>query len=171
MKWLKRYDLPNIDGLEGWATIVLTSDGALMAVSDYGSYGFRWCAHGYDDFRKFLLRPERDHDYFLSKLSRRDCWDDEGTLANVKRVILEGRRHGGWSAERAREEWDLLAQHNDFFSREDFTFWYERTSIDCAYELARVVSPPDARAFVTRTLPRLARVLAAELAAERGAAA
>ena len=166
-KWTKRYDLHSEQG-EGWAVIFVTSDGFLSAVTDYGSYGYLWTHHGYDDFRKFLLRLERDPDYLLSKLSQKDTWDGHGVCEQVKRTILEGRRSGSqrWTAARAREEWDLIERFDSFWSAEDFSRWLDNTSIDDAWEFGRRVYPPNARAFVTKTLPRLAKLLAAELAAE-----
>lgn len=169
-KWLHRYDLPNENG-EGWAVIFVTSDGFLSAVTDYGSYGYFWSHHGCSDFRKFLLRPERDPDYLLSKLSERNCWDGHATCQSVKRAIIELRRDGTWTSDEAREEWDLIVDDCDsFYTSEDFGRWLEQTKMSEAWEYGRRVFPPAARAFVTKTLPRLAKLLEDELQREQLAA-
>lgn len=165
MTWLRRYNLPSERG-EGWAIIVLGSDGFFAAVSDFGNYAFRWGCPGVADFRKFMLDPEPS--YMLSKLSRRDVWDGEATARGVRQHIIKMRREGDMDAARAREEFDLVKQHEGLDSREAFALWYQETDIADAHEFAVVSYPGDAHAFVTKTLVRLAAVLRAELEAELG---
>ncbi len=47
--------------------IVLTSDGAFMAITDYGNFNFAWRAYGNDDFREFICRI--DVHYFAGKIA------------------------------------------------------------------------------------------------------
>jgi hypothetical protein len=101
---LWRYHLPNING-EGWAIIVIGSDGFFSAVSDYGNYGYFWSHHGCADIREFFLRAAVEWDYFRRKLSPEEDYDSEKTYQNIRSCILDGRRGGG---RRAREEWDRL---------------------------------------------------------------
>lgn len=170
---LRRYYLPNSDPLEGWAIIVLGSDGFFSAVSDYGNYAFLWTHHGCDDFREFLLRAERDWDYFLRKLSPEQTYDGEKTVRAIRREILEARRNGRISKRMARLEWDLLEECEAGLEYETgFAHWYGQTDLDDeAFGLRRVSHDSNAIAFVRKTMPRLAEVLRAELEAERAAAA
>lgn len=41
---------------QGWGIFLLTSDGMLAVVSDYGNYAFRWSAFGEGDFRHFVMK-------------------------------------------------------------------------------------------------------------------
>lgn len=47
--------------------IVLTSDGAFMAITDYGNFNFAWRAYGKEDFREFICRL--DVHYFAGKIA------------------------------------------------------------------------------------------------------
>lgn len=47
--------------------IVLTSDGAFMAITDYGNFNFAWRAYGKGDFREFICRL--DTSYFAGKMA------------------------------------------------------------------------------------------------------
>ena len=166
---LKRYDLPSINGLEGWATIVLGADGFFAAVTDYGNYAYRWCATGEVDFRNFILRIGGD--YLLGKVSSEDVYDDEATERLIKKHILEHRKEGWYSKERARKEWDHLVACGVADNGEiGFHQWYEGTEIGDAYEMRVDVYPRDASAFAEKTLPRLKDAIRAELAAEKVAA-
>jgi hypothetical protein len=166
--WLKRYDLRI--GHYDWASVVIGSDGFFAACSSWGGYAYRWGAMGCADAREFFLDKEyaRYPDYILSKLcGARDVYDGDATCANVKRAIIEARRHGPRSAEWARREWDLLREHGNLESREDYALWYQETRIDDAYEHAAYVYPNQAQGFVRNVMPVLADAIRAELAAEK----
>ncbi|MBF0759524.1 hypothetical protein IR148_00515 [Dysgonomonas mossii] len=47
--------------------IVLTSDGAFMAITDYGNFSFAWRSYGSGDFREFICRLNTD--YFAGKMA------------------------------------------------------------------------------------------------------
>lgn len=62
----KSYTLRTENG--GWlGQIVLTSDGAFMAITDYGNFNFAWRAYGNGDFREFICRL--DTSYFAGKMA------------------------------------------------------------------------------------------------------
>lgn len=158
-----RYSIPSERG-NGWAIAFVDSIGCFSVLSDYGDYGYRWPQAGWGpgDFRRFLLQC--NDDYILRKLARRDHYDGEATLRNVKDVILQNRRSLEWSADRAREEWSLLRTYDDLERREDFARWYDSTRIDCAYEHARVTFDPSALAFMTKVWPRITAAIREDLA-------
>lgn len=61
----RNYNLRTENG--SWlGQVVLTSDGAFMALTDWGNFNFAWRSHGEEDFRKFIIRVEVD--YFASKM-------------------------------------------------------------------------------------------------------
>lgn len=47
--------------------IVITSDGAFMAITDYGNFNFAWRAYGNEDFRGFIC--QLDVHYFAGKIA------------------------------------------------------------------------------------------------------
>lgn len=161
-----RYHLPNDQSLEGWAICFLDSTGCFSVLSDWGNYGYRWSANGWGpgDFRAFFVRC--DDSYVIRKIARSDEYKPAETLLRVKRRILEGRRSGGWTRERAREEWDILDGYEDLHRPEDFARWYDHTKIDCAYDLAVYDFSGQAQAFMKRVMPRLRERIRADLAAE-----
>lgn len=166
---LWHYRLPSING-EGWAEIVLSSDGFFAAVSDWGNYAFIWRNPGVDDFRKFFLRVPENWDYFAGKLAPEDTrgkeYDGEATLRAVKDEILEARKSGAWDAVHAREEWTLLSEYEDLAERGDFDDWSRQTTIDRPWEYGRMRWDHHLKTFCTVTLARLAETIRAELARE-----
>jgi hypothetical protein len=164
---LWRYHLPSENG-EGWAIIVIGSDGFFSAVSDYGSYGYFWSHHGCKDVRQFFLRAPRNWDYFLGKLAPKPWgFDGPATYKAIRECILEGRRRGGWDRMRARTEWDALKESGlENGHLYEYYQWGECTRIDCFYELGVYSPPGDAVAFCKETLGRLALVIRDELHAE-----
>lgn len=61
----KSYTLRTKDGY--WlGQVVLTSDGAFMAITDYGNFNFAWRSHGEEDFRDFMIRINQE--YFAGKM-------------------------------------------------------------------------------------------------------
>ncbi len=164
---LRRYVLPSVKG-DGWAVIVLGSDGFFAAVSAHGNYAHLWSHHGCADAREFFARADRDWDYFVNKLSPRP-WtlDGEKTHQRIAQFILTARRHDDFSARLAREEWQLL-QASDIRDTGEagFADWHRQTKIWDAAEYAVYSPPSDVVAFCRQTLPRWAAMLQAELAAE-----
>lgn len=161
-----RYDLPSIKA-EGWAIIMLTSDGFFAAVSDFGNYAFRWTSWGWTswgprDFREFMLGI--GDDYLLSKIASQ-VYDGAATESAIRRDILSERRKRNMDRERAREEWDLLDVH-DLSHEFGFYEWAGETSFDDAPSYACHRYDGDARSFAEKTMPRLREAIRAQMAAD-----
>jgi len=165
-----RYVIPSDEHREGWGVLILDSTGYFSAVSDYGNYAYLWNAHGTDDFRKFAIRLERDWDYAATKLGGYDKnhrLDVEATAKQIKRAVLEGRRSRRFSAEEARQEWDE-ARDLDVGNITPEQ-WYERTALGDATEYWCYRRDSDLEAFCKKLLPRLSKIIATEMAAEKPA--
>lgn len=162
-----RYSLPSI-AHEGWAIIVIGSDGFFAAVSDYGNYAYLWTHPGLQsgqDMRSFFLKL--NWQYFMTKLyGSPDKYNPTATLKEVKLAIIEGRRHSGWSPHKARREWDALESNSYLESEYDFESWVGHASMDEAYEFRVNGWPADAQAFGEKILPRLQQAIREELAQE-----
>lgn len=169
-----RYTLPNIKW-EGWAIVLLTSDGVFTAVSDWGNYAFVWSSFGGRDFREFLLSAEKDTDYFIKKLQHGgdgpgDVYDGEGTARSLRQLICRLRRSRDLSAVQAREDWDLI-DHREV-EDSDYHFWrfLEDTSLDTSdlHEFIHYKRNPQAKAFVEKILVgRLCPIFREELELEK----
>lgn len=163
----------------GWAVIHMDSTGIFSAVSDWGSFGHWWSHHGHKDFREFFLGKDfaKWPDYCAGKFSSRRVYDEAETFQNIRRRILEGRRSGWLSEERARKEWDhfvevACGQHLcswedvDTISEWDFRTWWEGTGLSDASECASYGADPQATGFVRNILPLLAEEVYWDLMAE-----
>jgi hypothetical protein len=166
---LRRYALPSING-EGWAVVVLGSDGYFSTVSDWGNYAYWWGSHGREDFREFVIGLAGSIDYAVGKLSPgRHTYDGPKTLASVKESICQLRRDGSLSREEARHEWDLLDRYDLEDSEGDLARWMDHTQLIEAWGYAVYSRDSNAVGYAKHVLPRLAEVLKAELEAERAA--
>ena len=168
---LWRYYLPSAKG-EGWAIFVLGSDGYFSAVSDYGNYAYLWSAHGCDDFREFLLRADRDWDYFVNKLfmGRKKEYDGEATLKGIKEYLWERMGDGSIDKTEYDEQEALLSDCNDLECEEDFRAWLDKVDwdkISDPYEYRCECYPPDVLAFVQKAMVRLIPLLNADLEKEK----
>ena len=156
------------DQFSGWAIVFVDSLGTFSSVGDYGNFGHKWPSNGFGEcFRTFLLGC--DADYIRRKLCHDTDYDGRATCAAIKEEILRARRAGGMTRERAREEWDLLAKHDDVYSEYDLILWSQNSTIDPS-EISRRAPPPGVLAFCTKTLPRLKDLIRSQLeqeAAER----
>ena len=155
-----RYDLESING-SGWATVLLTGDGGLFAVSDWGNYAYRWTSHGCRDFREFLLDPLRKQDYLLSKLCERKQYNAERTIAAVRAALKEGVID---STDQRRAEYELI-KDGLLDSEAGFLSWCGQTSICEPHDYRVEDYSPQAVSFVRETLVRLAPLLKADLEA------
>lgn len=166
-----RYVLQSIKG-EGWAKVILASDGYFSACSDYGNYAFIWTHPGME-FRRFVAQLVGQSDYVVKKLcsGRADMheYDGEATACDIRKTILEARRCRAWSKERARREWDLVSDMEVEDFREGFARWYDHTQIDEAYEYMRERPNAQCMAFCEHVMPRLAAAIREELAQEDSA--
>lgn len=157
---LRRYVIPSQKG-EGWAIIVIGSDGYFSTVSDYGNYAYRWTNPGCE-FRKFLVGVNAG--YLIGKLhGRPDEYDGDETTKAIREEIVRRRRDGTWTREEAREEWNLTSGLDSIV---DFAFWWQKTRIEDAHEFQRNSVPSEVVAFANRAWPRFVEMLKAELAAE-----
>ena len=166
---LWRYTIPSVER-EGWAIVVIGSDGFCSAVSDWGNYSFRWTATGCADFRDFVLRAQSSPAYWINKLGGDDVYDAAATEAEVKDYIEDPDSFGSTKSAKARRAREIeLLQDSDLRRPEGFDRWLEQTGLDDAWEYRREKPDPHATAFVTRAMPRICALIQAELAAERGA--
>jgi hypothetical protein len=164
-KQLRRYSLRTERGR--WlAEVVISDDGYFSTVSDYGNYVYFWGSAGVC-FRSFLA--QLDASYLLGKLSPKMEYDAPGTLKEIKSHILSERKFGWMDREKARKEWDLLAEHNDLRDPEDFSSWVRDTEFSDAWEMGCERHAPQASAFAERVWPIFAVALRAEVNAEREA--
>ena len=85
---LHRYALPSVKG-EGWAIVVLGSDGYFSAVSDWGNYAYIW-THPGCEFRRFLVGC--DAHYFWTKIMhgrKARVFDEERTRFNIGKRLWD----------------------------------------------------------------------------------
>lgn len=160
---LWRYYLPSENG-EGWAEIVIGSNGFFAAVSDYGDYAYAWRHHGCDDVRKFFVRAARDWDYFARKLGgeRIKRYDGVATREGIRKAILESRRTGDFDREDARREWRLAGVEIER-SEHAFVEWVTTTIFCEPWEFRCDRVEPSLEAFCKRTMARLAAAIRAQL--------
>lgn len=163
LDWIERYELRSTrETHEGWAILHVDSAGFLGVVSDYGNYAYHWSSFG-GDFKKFLM--QLGWDYLYGKLMQgRDAkiYDGEATLRSIQKHILELRREGRLTAERAREEWDLAKDSEiDHRFSDGYSLWHRETQLDDAHELYETMCEPQCRAFCEKVWPRFVEALAA----------
>lgn len=160
-----QYTLDYVNG-EGWAIIILREDGFLSAVSDFGNYAYRWPNHGRSDFREFLLRAERDWDYFAKKLNPNRHLDSEASLNKLREELLRLRRTKGISKKAAQETLYLINGYSEDWE-----------GLVRDPEIAEVIQEPwrfavmrlcsDVVSFCKIILPRLSEVLRKQLLEEK----
>ncbi len=153
---------------QSWgAVIYIDSSGVFAAFSDYGTYGYRWSNPGHDDIRDFYARSRDDWDYFLNKFCPQRHFDVDGTIKAIRERICNLRRAGRLTAAEAREEWELTSFDTEV---EAHVNWYSKTQLEDAHDCARSRHDQQAVMFCKTLLPEFARMLQAELAAERAQA-
>jgi len=170
---LYRYYLPS-EKCEGWAEIVVGSNGFFAAVSDYGNYSFRWTSFGDRDFRDFLLRL--DGDYVRSKLDPSTVFDAEATEKACRLLVGKCYKHQGNPGGTMDKDdvVDALEMLHSVRCQEEWGQWVEEWSTplykfneepwrDCLCEKPR----PAIMAFVERTLPRLKDAIRSEMEMEK----
>jgi hypothetical protein len=152
----------------GWYIAFMDNYGSLSILSDYGNYGYRWGSFGAiekDGFLRFLTGC--DDSYILGKLAQgRSEYQDEPTLAAVKRKIIEYRRDRTLSKEQAREEWDLLREeYENLYTEFDYSRWAMRYGNELfnPEEFAVYEKPQQAQAFVKNVWPRLIAAIKKDL--------
>jgi hypothetical protein len=112
----------------GWAFFYLhefPNGGTLGIVSDWGNYSHMWGATGVKSLKHFLATCHAE--YIVNKLSYekgrefREQFDNEKTLINFKKRILEDRRDDRIDREEARDLWNDLVDWSPDGSAEE---WY-----------------------------------------------
>lgn len=156
-------------GTRTWGRFFLTSDGSLTIQSDYGNYAY-WWTHPGCEIRRFLCRDGED-DYIANKFSEgeRVC-DDDASVRNVKREILRLRREGTLSRDQARDEWDLLREHDELSDQVARTRWHDETRlgehIGMVSELFVYVLPYKLQGFMRVLWPAFVEALEREMREE-----
>lgn len=134
---------------------LLTSDGMLAVVSDYGNYAFRWTHFG-TDFKRFVT--ELSEDYLLGKLCPKEYrFDRAATERAIQREICTLRRGRHIAKEHARCEYERVGYLDD-----GFAVWLEHTSLGEAWEYEQKDFSADARAFYRVLFTRLVALIRAE---------
>lgn len=104
---IERYDIRTGNGWD-WAVVCISKTGLFMVESSYGNYAHWWSNHGRETFKHFILELERDPHYVMSKFGRRDSFELEPTIKEMKRQLLEYRRQGNWTKEDTRYAYDTI---------------------------------------------------------------
>lgn len=168
---LWRYYIPS-QKLEGWAIFVLGSDGYFSAVSDYGNYAFLWTHHGCKDFREFLLRADRDWDYFANKLSDGNrVYDGENTIKRIRERISEKFNSGEITEAGVKTQlWLIEHEYSVEDFEDDFRRWCEdrMNCIEEPWEMRCEDFDVQLKAFVKKAMVRLIPLLKKDLEAEYG---
>jgi len=161
------YKIQSTKAGEGWAHVMIREDGFFATVSDYGNYAYWWTSTGKKDVREFFLRAERDWDYFARKLRPERQINKEGSFNAVLLDILKERSHGELSKAEARERYNHVKEYSgdddwEGFLRDDDThkFWEEPWNFGVS-ELS-----PDVVNYAQKILPKVAKLIEAELQAE-----
>jgi hypothetical protein len=87
------------------------ASGLVMAESAWGTYSYYW-PPAYRDSNLFAFLASLDFDYFMGKAARQP-WrelDEERTFAHHQRAIVDERRSGDLTRERARILWEALTR-------------------------------------------------------------
>lgn len=167
---LWRYSLPSVNH-SGWAIFVLGSDGYFSAVSDFGNYAFLWRAHGCSDFREFLLRAERDSDYFIGKLSPGEVYDGDETMKEIKKGLQEALESKEITREAMEQELRTIEDEYCIESDEEaFNVWASETKLldpHTVYGFRCERHPSDVQRFVKEAMVRLQPLLVADLEKEK----
>jgi hypothetical protein len=95
----------------GWADITIRQwkgGGSISVQSDWGSYNNIWTASGERDFRQFLCCL--DYGYFMTKCHPSFGYEDdwEATAKELLKRVLQDRRDGDLTVEKAREIYDAI---------------------------------------------------------------
>jgi hypothetical protein len=155
------YRIPNDRPGEGWARVVLTSDGMFSAVSDWGHYAYLWTHPGVRDFREFFLNAESEWGYFAKKLRPEKILNEKASWDNLKRDLLERRRSKSLTKEKARDAWETMKLYSSW---DEYLYSSACAEVfDEPWEFSVRELHPDVVSFAKRVLPRLAAMVSQEL--------
>lgn len=162
-----RYDLGPDETRGGWGAAILTSDGLFAAATDYGNYCRFW--HHYrpraegDEFRRMFCEFGRE--YLLSKLCKTE-YDAEATVVELRKDVLELRRHKRITKQQARNAWYEIDEIESSGHEGEFVNFVQETDLPDAFEYCPVYGyPAEAVAFVDRFLARLKELIRADIEA------
>lgn len=91
--------------------------GELAIYSSFGTWGYIWSNFGHGDFVDFLI--ELQYNYFFKKVDEEDrgrVFDCEGTIKEIKKLILEDRRNKDLEYEDARSHIDDIISYEKWHS-------------------------------------------------------
>jgi hypothetical protein len=73
-------------------------------------FNYRWNAMGHpgQSFKEFLISSGGSVDYFKGKVADKTVFDAKGTLAEMKRHLIEYRREDSIDADQARRVWNII---------------------------------------------------------------
>lgn len=165
------YKIQSTGAGEGWAHVMIREDGFFATVSDYGNYAYWWTATGKKDVREFFLRAEDDWHYFAKKLRPDTQLDQEASFDRVLQDIREERRRGDLTKEEARERYE----HVKWFGRDDWEGFLRDEDTnrywDEVWDFTVRTLSADVVCYTQKILPKVAKLIEAELAAERASVA
>ncbi len=164
---LRRYRLHST-GHEGWAIIVIGSDGYFSAVSDWGNYAYIWGSMG-SAVREFLVDLEPH--YFWTKITHgreAQVWDEDQVEKNIRERLDEMVTQELLSKDDADYAFDEA--QGSVGNCESVLLWIENHSSLRDFDPYEGITAtrPEAQSwgFATKVLPRFQAMLREELAAE-----
>lgn len=151
--------------------------GYISVISGYGNFGHCFsCCSG--EFRRFLCGLNRD--YLMGKFfgSALQVFDNDKAATDLKKFLIDRRRHGGVEKEEAREMWNHLVDihTNGYQSQETFYTalcerWDKRFWDWEAWSIGGTVMNPQALGFWETIWPVFVAALRAEIKSETQEAA
>lgn len=163
-----RYTLNSCDNpRDSWSIVFVDSTGCFSVLSDHGDWAYRWVTQhtGQDDFRKFLVQI--DSNYLARKIGRAEdnaVFDGDRTRQDLRKQVIELRREGRWTRDRARREWDLVGEIEGH--PVSFDLFLQSTTIEEAWEFRHTRREFGLDHWSRVSFPRLKEVIRAELARE-----
>lgn len=163
----ERYDL-RIPSERTWAIFTIDERGGLFNChSDYGDYNYSWSNHGCPSFKHFIIQGlAADPHYFLSKVSHSDWYDQQKTVDEMRKQIIESRKQNDCTKAQARAAWDAVDENQDescetLINSITGEAW---KALPEPWYCIRNDYPPAARQFAEKFMPLFAEALKAELA-------
>lgn len=81
--------------------------GEILINSTFGCWANVWTACG-EPFKRFLLDAEFDYVFTKFMGTKLEVWDGEGSVAALRRSVLEHRRWGDLDKDESRRLWDEI---------------------------------------------------------------
>ncbi|AMV30880.1 hypothetical protein VN12_19695 [Pirellula sp. SH-Sr6A] len=121
------------------------SGGRVFVDSEYGDWSYAWYSIGKQSLAKFLATC--DYDYIGRKFLGGKFYvrDDEGTVSELRKVVLQMRRQGDLSKDKSRHEWELIEQLEDGYI--DWRGYVDESNLCEAWEYGVTKPDPQFMAF------------------------